>query len=205
MSDDDTVARVVARLQSRGPTDSVAHAADPLLRRALPAARRVIRAVAPGISDEQQEELVQQTLEIAWKRLAEFDPTRAAAFEAWIRGIARNVVSNARRRHRELLTEDGVLEMGDPSHSVLSSLQHEERDQLVTEAISSVLQGAEQDVLYHRYVHGLDREHIAELLSMADANEVRVVMQRAQRRLKAELERRLAELGHGRSFVRTID
>ena len=30
-------------------------------------------------------------------------------------------------------------------------------------------------------------------------------MQRAQRRLKAELERRLAALGHGRSFVRPID
>jgi RNA polymerase sigma factor (sigma-70 family) len=205
MSDDDTVARVVARLRSRGPTDSVAHDADPLLRRALPAARRVVRAVAPGIPEEQLEELVQQTLEIAWKRLAEFDTSRPSAFESWIRGIARNVVSNAKRRSRELLTEDGVLELGDPSHSILSALQHEERDQVVTQAISEALQGVEQDVLYHRYVHNLDREHIAELLSMSDANEVRVVMQRAQRRLKAALERKLTELGHGRSFVRTID
>jgi RNA polymerase sigma factor (sigma-70 family) len=164
----------------------------------------VVRAVAAGASAEQVEELVQETLLIAWRRLAEFDPDQEAVFEAWIRGIARNVSANARRKRRELLSEDGLIERGDSAHSVLAALQHEERDQLVTEAISAALEGVEQDVLYHRYVHGLDREQIAELLDLADSNAVRVVMQRAQRRLKAELERRLTELGHGRSFVRTI-
>jgi RNA polymerase sigma factor (sigma-70 family) len=205
MSAEDTIGRVVARLRSRGPSDSVLRDGDRLLRRAEPVARRTVRAVAGSFPESDQEDFVQQVLEIAWRRLPEYDTAAASTFEAWIRGIARNVVANGRRKSRDLLTEDGIVERGDAADSVLAALQHEERDQVVTEAISAALEGVEQDVLYHRYVHGFDRDHIAELLELADANEVRVVLQRAQRHLKAELERRLADLGHGRSFVRTID
>src|SRR5688572_20227532 len=108
MGEDDTVGRVVARLRSRGPTASVLADADRLLRRAEPVARRVVRAVASGLPGEQLEDLVQQTLEIAWRRLPDFDTAEEAAFESWIRGVARNVCANARRRRTELLTEDGL-------------------------------------------------------------------------------------------------
>ena len=205
MGDDDTVSRVVGRLRARGPTDSVLHDADRLLRRVEPVARRAATALVGGSpSADAVEDIVQLTLEIAWRRLPDFDTQGDAAFESWIRGIARKVAANERRRRRDLLTEDGLIEDGDPTSSVLTSLQREERDQLVTDAIATALEGVEQDVIYHRYVQGLERDHIAELLDLADANAVRVVMQRAQRKLKTELERRLTALQHGRSYLGSI-
>src|SRR5689334_9033250 len=103
MGDNDTVGRVVARLKSRGPTQSVLHDADRLLRRVEPVARRTVRAVAGHVPEDQLEDFVQQTLEIAWRRLPEFDTEEEATFEAWIRGIARNVTANGRRKRKELL------------------------------------------------------------------------------------------------------
>ena len=95
-----------------------------------------------------------------------------------------------------MLTDDGVVEQKDPGHSVLLVLQREQRDEMVTAAIESALEGIEQDVLFHRYCHDLDREQIAALLGLDGADAVRVVLVRARRRLRTEILRRLEELGH---------
>lgn len=198
----DSVTRVVARLQQGDPTGSVLRDADRILRRSEPAARQVCRSHMAGASPEQIDELVQETLELVWKKFASFED-QGKPFEAWVRGIARNVCNNARRRRTELLSDDGLLEPTDPELDVLRVLGRHERAHVLTESIAASLQGVEQDVLYHRYIHGLGRDEIAELLGLASADEVRVVLQRAGRRLKAELRRRLIALGHGDSFLHT--
>jgi RNA polymerase sigma factor (sigma-70 family) len=201
----DPVGRLASALRERGPTDSVSQDGDQILARAVPGVERVVRALLPGAPPEQVQDLVQQTMEIAWRRLADLHEPDEPSFGAWLRGVARNVCANDRRRRRELLVADHVIDVGDPAHGVLAALQREERDQVVIAAIAAALDGMEQDVLYHRYVHGFDRARIASLLDLDGPDAVRVILQRAKRRLQAELGRRLAEMGHGPSFVRTID
>jgi RNA polymerase sigma-70 factor, ECF subfamily len=198
----DTVTRVVRRLQAGDATGSVLRDGDRLLRRIEPAARSACRSSLPHAPPQQIEELVQETLEIAWRRMSSFED-QGRPFEAWIRGIARYLCANARRRKKELLTSDGVLEATDPELGVLQNLTRDERGAVVSSAIQAGLGGVERDALYHRYVHDLSREQIAVLLEMPGAEEVRVVLQRARRQLRTELKRRLSEIGAGESFLRT--
>lgn len=197
----DSVTRVVEKLRQGPPTPSVRVDADKILRRSEPIVRQVVlgRIRTPP---ERVEELVQETLEVVWRRFPAYED-QGRPFEAWVRGIARNVCANARRRRTELLTDDGVLESTDPELDALSALRAHERAHVLTEAIAASLEGVEQDVLYHRYVHGLSRTQIAELVGLGDADEVRVILQRAGRRVKSELARRLQALGHGASFLQT--
>jgi RNA polymerase sigma factor (sigma-70 family) len=200
----DSVARLVARLHEGAPTSSVQRSADRVLRRAEPTARATCRSRARDLPPDRVEELVQDTLEIVWNRLADFRPEQAQ-FEVWVRGIALNVCRNARRKRRDLLTDDGVLEASDPAHSTLRLLQREQRDALVTEAIEAGLQGIEQEVLYHRYCHDLRREQIAHLLQLEDADAVRVILIRARRHLKEEILARLKQLEHSTSLLRSSE
>jgi RNA polymerase sigma factor (sigma-70 family) len=196
----DSVAHLVARLNAGAGSPSVLRRADRVLRRAEPAARATCRAEAGHLPAHIVEELVQDSLEIVWTRLAEFEP-EGPPFEAWVRGIALNVCRNARRKHRDVLTDDGVIEETDPSHGVLRVLQREQREALLTEAIEAALEGNEQDVLYHRYMHGLSREQIADLMGLADADAVRVILVRARRRLRNEIVARLTKLRHSQSLL----
>jgi len=173
-----------------------------VLRRAQPVAAVVCRTELRGAPPAQVEDAVQQTLEVVWRRLEAFQPD-GPPFEAWVRGIAKKVCANERRRRRDLLSEDGVIEATDPAHDELRTLQREQREALISDAIDAALEPQEQDVFYHRYLHNLERERIAELVGLADANEVRVILQRATRRLRAEIVRRLEALGHGPSLLRS--
>jgi RNA polymerase sigma factor (sigma-70 family) len=198
----DTIDRLVGRRHDGETTPSVLRVADRVLRRAEPTARAACHGEARGMPAARIEELVQDTLECVWAKLDEFD-SDIASFEAWVRGIARNVCRNATRKKRDLLTEDGVLEATDPAHGVLRGLERKQREALVYAAIESSLDGIEQDVLYHRYLHGLEREKIAELMGFEDADRVRKVLFTATRRLRRELHRRLEALGHGMSLLRS--
>jgi len=199
----DSVARVLRVIQERAGTSSVvSRAADQLLRRAEPAARAACRLHARGLPEARIEELVQDALLVAWTKIDEFD-SDGPSFESWVRGIAKNLCRNAKRKHGDLLTDDGVVESRDPGHSILVVLQREQRDEMVTAAIESGLQGIEQDVLFHRYCQDLDREEIAALLGLDGADAVRAILVRARRRLRNEILRRLDELGHSLIGVHT--
>lgn len=198
----DTVEELVGRLRAGDASESVLRMADRVLRRAEPVAALACRLEARGLPEELVADLVQDTLEVVWRRLEEFEH-EGRPFEAWVRGIARNLCANARRRKRDLLTEDGVLDPADPACGALRAMQRHERHELLAQAIEAALEPVEQDVVYHRYVHQLERDRIAELVGLADADEVRVILQRATRRLGAELRRRMDDLGLGPSFVRS--
>ena len=49
-------------------------------------------------ADSSLDDLYQETMVVAWRRLAEYDRTRA--FGPWLRGIARNLVLEHHRRGR---------------------------------------------------------------------------------------------------------
>jgi RNA polymerase sigma-70 factor (ECF subfamily) len=200
----DTVGVVLRRLRGGPGGPAFGRASERLLKRAEPVARVVCHAEARGLSGPLVEELVQDTLEIVWRRMSTFDAE--ASFEAWVRGIARNVCANARRRQRDVLTDDGILEADAPELDALALLTREEREGILTGVVEATLDDEEQEILFHRYVHGLERERIAEVMGLSGgAERVRAALQRSQARLRTALRRTLAELGHGPSLFRTRD
>ncbi len=151
------------------------------------------------VGDPQRaEELTQETFTVAWRRLPEFRPE--ARFGTWIFSIARNLCRNARRKRRELLTDDGVLEPSDPSTDIYAQLRAEERAGLLRDAAAQ-LDPLEQEAVHMRYTLGLPYAEITRLLELPGSG-ARGLLQRCRRKLAAELRRRLDELGHGVSLFR---
>lgn len=145
------------------------------------------------------EDLAQEALLLAWQKLPEF--RGESSFSTWLWGITRNLCLNAARKRRDTLTEDGVLDPGDPQAGALSEMQREEREELLRGASEAVLTPLEQEAVYLRYVEMLSQETITEVLGIQEASGARGVLQRCRRKLERELRRRLEELGHGSSFV----
>lgn len=202
----DTIARVIHRLRSedgRGPAADAE--ANRVLARVEPVARRTCLGCARGLGGPQVEDLVQETLFVVWRRLPDFEAALGGvdnrpALERWTKQIARFICANAQRKRRDTLTEDGLIDIADPQTGALAWLAREERNELLRTTIEAALSGDEQDVLYHRHVHELERAEIARLLGLADADQVRVKLQAAQRKLKPALTRKLEEIGRGMSM-----
>ncbi len=142
------------------------------------------------------EEIVQETLLMAYQRLPEFHG--GARFGTWIYGIARNLCLNAVRKRSDLLTEDGLIE-GESHSGVWRALRREERAALMRRAIEA-LPAEEAEAAHLRYVEGLPLPRINDILELTGSG-ARAVLQRGKRRLRAEVERLLEEVGHGRSFL----
>ena len=144
------------------------------------------------------EELVQETLLTAYKKLPEFEGN--ARFGTWIFSIARNLCLNAVRRRADLLTEDGVLDAEDPSIDVVARLGIEERSLWLQRAASVALNPIEQEAVYLRYVEGMPQDAITEALGL-DGTGARGLLQRCRRKLQRELQTQLTEMGRGVSFL----
>ena len=149
---------------------------------------------------ERAMELAQDTLLTAYQKLPGFRGD--ALFRTWLLKIARYRCLNAIRKHGDLLAEDGVIETADPAASVLSALRRKEREELIRQAAEAVLDPTEQEVVYLRYAEHLPLDRITELLCLETASGARGVLQRSKRKLQQEVRRRLAEMGHGTSFLR---
>lgn len=145
-------------------------------------------------------ELAQDSLLRAWQKLPGFRGD--ASFRTWLVAIARYECINAVRKRHELLTEDGVLDATDPAASALGALRRAERDELLRASAEAVLDPVEHEVIHLRYVEHVPLEQITALLALPEASGARGVLQRCKRKLGRELQRRLAELGHGSSFLR---
>jgi len=147
----------------------------------------------------QAEELVQETLAVAWTKLPELQEGRR--FQPWIFGIARNLARNARRKRSDLLTDDGVLEPASAEASVLRSLQRVERDEVMAEALAS-LAPRDAEVVHLRYVEGMAVKEIDRLMQLSGSG-ARGVLQRCKRALAREVHEALARRGHGISLLRS--
>ena len=144
-------------------------------------------------------ELAQDTFLLAYERLSTF--RGEARFGTWLVSIARFHCLNALRKRRDFLSEDGVLEGTDPARSVLERLRCQEREELLRDAANAVLDPEEQTAVHLRYTEHLSIQRIEEQLGLQSASGARGLLQRARRKLGRELRRRLADLGHGSSFV----
>jgi len=150
-------------------------------------------------SEEAALDLAQDTLLTGYRKLPDFRGD--SAFGTWLYGIARGLCMNAIRRKREMLSEDGVIETGDGTASVLASLRREEREELVRQA-AAALSPLEQEAVHLRYVEDMPQDRITEVLGITQASGARGVLQRCRRVLARELRARLDALGHGSSFLR---
>ena len=148
---------------------------------------------------EMARDLAQETLLIAWRRLPSF--RGESAFGTWLYGIARRVCYGAFRRKQDLLTADGLLDPASEEKGVLSAMGRREREDLLRSAAAARLDEQEQEAVYLRYVEQLPQDRITDLLGLTSASGARGLLQRCRRKLKAELQVRLAQLGHGTSFV----
>ncbi len=191
------IAEREGRLREAGDARSPSHHAD--LDRLFDAHRARVRALCLRMTGDpaRADDLVQETLLVAYRRLPEFHG--GARFGTWIYGIARNLCLNAVRKKSDLLTEDGVIEAGDPRDGVWRALRREERAALIREA-ASALDSEEQEAVHLRYVEGLPLPRIDAILGLTGSG-ARAVLQRSKRKLRAEVIRRLEEMGHGRSFL----
>ena len=149
--------------------------------------------------DETARDLAQEALLTGYRKLHTF--RAESALGTWLYGIARMLCFNAIRRKRELLSEDGVMEVNDGALSVLARLRKEEKEELIRQASQS-LDPLEQEAIYLRYVEGIPQERITEILGIEQSSGARGLLQRCRRRLQRELRSRLEELGHGTSFFR---
>ena len=147
---------------------------------------------------ELADEVVQETMVRAWDKLDEFDGR--VRFRYWVYGIARNLCRNAKRKQADLLTEDGVVELGSVASDAMARLRAEERARILREASAAVLEPLEQEAVHLRYVEGMRQGQITELLGL-DGSGGRALLQRCRRKLRRELMRRLELMGHGVSLL----
>lgn len=157
----------------------------------------VVRWCAGWVSPTARaEELAQETLRVAWEKRSTF--VRGRPVRPYLAGIARNLCRNASRLRVEELTADGVLEAGDPRAGALKRLRGEEQEDLLLRCLAD-LPRDEQDALFARYVDGAPRAEVGARLGLDDDG-VRVLLQRAVRRLRRNLHDALDALAVGTSF-----
>lgn len=132
----------------------------------------------------QAEEIVQETLVLAWRKHDQYDPQRGSE-RAWLFGIARNVAVDQHRRQRRLRAvpaadvpdigvDDGPLERA-------VELSH------VRDALGS-LSDAHREVVVHTYYQGRSIREAAEAIGIPEGT-VKSRLYHALRALRSELER----------------
>lgn len=144
-------------------------------------------------------ELTQESMLRAFEKLHQFKGT--AHFCTWLYSISRSICLQKLRRPGELLLEDGVIEGSDPEANILKKLQRHERERVLRDATTAVLDPLEQEAVYLRYVEQIPQERITQILEISQASGARGLLQRCRRKLRRELQNRLKDLGHGRSFI----
>ena len=141
-----------------------------------------VRRELRGSPDEVTEEVVQEVLVEAWRKLPAYRPESPV------------------RKHHDALSADGLVD-GHEDATVLGRMLAVERDELVEKAIGNVLSEVDREIAYLRYVEDYGYVQIAEHLGFETPDAARVGLQRVRRRLGPEIRRLLAEHGLGSSFL----
>ncbi len=152
---------------------------------------------------ERARDLAQETMLRGWQQLPSF--RGESGLGTWLHVIARNLCFASIRKRSELLSDDGLVEVGSLEEGALKQLQRAEREELLRSVAQAVLDPIEQEAVYLRYVEQLGQEEIGSILELDQASGARGLLQRCRRKLGREIRRRLAELGHGSTFVRVVD
>jgi RNA polymerase sigma factor (sigma-70 family) len=151
--------------------------------RAIRVARAACRRWLPTLPVSHRDEIVQDTLEVVWRK----QPVDGAPFEAFVAAVARNLCRNALKKRRDVLTGDGVLDPPDPADDVLHALERADDAARVRRALAG-MSATDRALLVARYVLDLDRAELADRLGLGP-NAVRGGLARALQRLRARLQR----------------
>ena len=133
------------------------------------------------------EEVVQDTLVLAWRKRDQYDPERGSE-RAWLFGILRNVASS---RHRSNERRLRVVRAARDDESVGSRSDEEDRE-LDAAAVAEALQSLSADhqaVIVRAYYQGQRLGTIAEALGIPEGT-VKSRLYYGLRSLRAELEER---------------
>ncbi len=187
----------VTRLEEPGPGN---HLSPNEFGERAEAARHTLWLIAMGMTNDRHmaEDIVQETLAIAWRKSKQFEPT--TSFSAWTAAIVRNVALNSRRKKsRQTLVNPEQLD-STPSQDATSKKSpinkvgrilpnQQEFDDRVVAALDD-LSSAARSCLLLRTVTGLSYDKISELLDIAPGT----AMSHVYRARKALRDR----LGHPR-------
>ena len=125
------------------------------------------------------EDLMQETFLKALLSLRESHTN----MRAWLYTVARNLYLNeAKRREKEISSEDFDLEADRISSDILSDLMDREETKWLLQAMLS-LSPRKREILQMQYFGGLSQGEIARILSLTPAN-VRVLAMRAKKEIK---------------------
>lgn len=129
------------------------------------------------------EEVVQETLILAWRRYDQYDPSRGSE-RAWLFGIARNVAAGRHRRLRHLraVPDDDL-----PDATSERDLHREVETSHVRDALWT-LSDAHRAVVVETYYRGRTVRETAERLAIPEGT-VKSRLHHALRALRRELER----------------
>jgi len=180
---------------NRSVTRSSTQLFEALAREHVPALDLFLRA---WLGDSAEvDDVVQESLLVAWRRLDDYDPRRS--FGPWLRGIARNVVASrhrSRARRGERLLDDAALDALEARVVQLELLgretSHERLDALV--ACIDALPARMRAAVDLRYRDGHAPSVLAAHLGVRAAH-ARKILERARARLAECLDGRARALG----------
>ncbi|MEV4257114.1 RNA polymerase sigma factor [Spirillospora sp. NPDC049652] len=157
----------------------------------------VHRYLAARLGRETADDLAADTFLIAFRRRADFDPSRGTALRPWLYGIATNLVSQHRRAEQRRLKAMGRV------GAEVSVDGHEERatariaaETLRPDLVRAVrgLSSGERDVVFLSAVAGLGYEEIAQALKIPSGT-VGSRLSRAKARLRRALADKTTQSG----------
>ena len=132
------------------------------------------------LSEADLDDLLEEVLEVAWRRLDDVPD----GFELpWMIGVARNVLSNARRKDQRRRAMQSRLR---PLEDTSSAEDHMIADAELNRALTR-LKPREREVLLLHFWEGLDVEELGVALSIT-RNNAKVRLSRATARLRVFLE-----------------
>jgi RNA polymerase sigma-70 factor, ECF subfamily len=154
--------------------------------------RAYIRAL--GAQDAWVDDLAQEAFLVAYRRRAEFAPD--GDFGRWLRGIARNLVLNERRKgaRQSRLLQAAVADMlaNDEEAFVLERVTEAKLLDTMVDCISR-LPARSRDLLQRRYTDGLDATAVGERLKINPAA-VRQALVRIRAIVRRCMESKLREV-----------
>jgi RNA polymerase sigma factor (sigma-70 family) len=165
--------------------------------------RKVEGWLRKRLDDEQTAaELAQETLAVAWSKFETWEGR--GRYSTWLVSFAKHLLWNRwREGGREDLTADGLVpETGLPATS-LARLTQLEREALLYEVASEVLDPAAQQIFALKYVEGMTHAAIAEQLGLAGPEQVTALLKACRGDLEVRLRQALRDRGHGSSFWQT--
>jgi RNA polymerase sigma factor (sigma-70 family) len=165
-------------------------AVDMLVERCVPPLRRWAHGRLPQFarSDYNTEDLVQEALLRALKRLNTFEARRVGALQAFLRQTVRNLICDEirRTRHRSL-TVTVPDEVADEQLSTLEALIAKESVEHYEQALKR-LQPTDRELIVARFEMGLAFEDVAVATGKPTAAAARMAVTRAMNKLAAELK-----------------